>query len=104
MKENQVYKWFWEIQHKHEEEEGAEQISQGGISDLSNEKKFEVFVNRSLKHYRDSMQLKGVNGSGKRLSEDEIISSVKIYTSSKNKMSDFEILAQELDFDIEEAA
>lgn len=50
------------------------------------------------------MQLKGVNGSGKRLSEDEIISSVKIYTSSKNKMSDFEILAQELDFDIEEAA
>ena len=50
------------------------------------------------------MQLKGVDGNGKRLTEDELISSVKIYTSSKNKMSDFEILAKELDFDIEEAA
>ena len=71
---------------------------------MSYEKRFEVFVNRSLKHYRESMQLKGVDGNGKRLTEDELISSVKIYTSSKNKMSDFEILAKELDFDIEEAA
>ena len=83
MKENQIYKWFWEIQHKHDEEAGAEQVSQGGLSELSDEKKFEVFVNRSLKHYRSNMQLKGVDGSGRRLTEDELIGSVKIHITAR---------------------
>ena len=50
------------------------------------------------------MQLKGVDGAGRRLTEDEIKGSVKLFISSRNKMSDFEVLSQEMNFDIEAAA
>ena len=71
---------------------------------MSDEKKFEVFVNRSLKHYRNHIRLMGRDGSGRKLTEDEIMGSVKIHIASRNKISDFEILAKELNFDIESAA
>lgn len=51
MKENQVYKWFWEVRHKQQDGE-AETISKH-ISELSDEQKFEVFINKSLKQYRE---------------------------------------------------
>ena len=52
MKENQIYKWFWELMNKR----SGSYIDDAGkteISDLTDEKKFEVFINKNLKVYRD---------------------------------------------------
>ena len=54
MKENQVYKWFWEVRSKQQQDGEAENISKH-ISELSDEQKFEVFINKSLKQYREQM-------------------------------------------------
>ena len=45
MKENQVYKWFWESQQK---DYNGEEVSlmPRHISELSDKQKFEVFVNK----------------------------------------------------------
>ena len=52
LKENQIYKWFWELKQK-EGESWMSQVQTAQVTDLSNEQKFEVFVNKSLKQYRD---------------------------------------------------
>ena len=45
MKENQVYKWFWESQQK--DYNGEEiRLMPRHISELSDKQKFEVFVNK----------------------------------------------------------
>ena len=68
MKENQVYKWFWESQHKDRSGEEIRPLPKL-IHQLSDEQKFEVFVNKQLKQlYRDQVSVEGKDGEGKELS------------------------------------
>ena len=100
-KENQIYKWFWEIHVKYREEAIAEQVSHDLINELSDQRKFEVFVNRQLKHYRSNMELKGSDKNGRRLTEDEIMAFVKIFVNSKEQQLDYEALAEEMNYDLD---
>lgn len=50
------------------------------------------------------MQLKGIDGTGKKLSEDETMGAVKIFIGSRNRVSDLDVLAEQVDFDVEAAA
>ena len=74
------------------------------VSELSDKQRLEAFVNKSLKQYRDQMTLQGWQRSGKKLNEEEMISSIKLYCQSTKKEEDYEVLARELGFDIEQAA
>jgi len=48
MKENQVYKWFWESQHK---ERNGDELCKlpRSVYELDDEQRFEIFVNKTLK-------------------------------------------------------
>ena len=50
------------------------------------------------------MQLKGIDGTGKKLSEDETMGAVKIFIGSRNRVSDLDLLAEQVDFDVEAGA
>ena len=52
------------------------------IRELTDEQKFEVFVNKSMKQYRDQISLIGKDGHGKRLSEEETMNYVKLHCTS----------------------
>ena len=81
-----------------------EDVGSAQISDLTDEKKFEVFINKNLKVYRDQVKLAGWTGRGKQLSEDESMQCVKIHCLSKKKEEDVENLARLLQFDVERSA
>ena len=50
MNESQVYKWFWEQRNKEDErQDEAKMAALKDFGDLSNEQKFEVFVNKALR-------------------------------------------------------
>ena len=54
MNESQVYKWFWEQRNKEEErKDEAKMAALKDFSDLSDEQKFEVFVNKTLQKHKD---------------------------------------------------
>ena len=63
-----------------------------------------VFNNKSLKHYREYMTIRGVDGAGKKLSEDDIIFSIKLFCANVNKAGDYEHMASEVNFDLDRAA
>ena len=63
-----------------------------------------VFINKSLKHYREHMTIKGVDGAGKKLSEDDIMFSIKLFCANVNKDVDYEQMANEVNFDLDRAA
>ena len=46
------------------------------------------------------MSLHGKHGRGAKMTEDEIMASVKLYCSSTKKEEDYEILAREVGFDV----
>lgn len=51
------------------------------------------------------MSLEGTNGTGQRLTEDEVMFSIKIFTQSNNKEEeDYEVLAQQVGFNLSKAA
>ena len=50
------------------------------------------------------MSLEGVNGEGKRLSEDQIMFSIKNFCKAARKEADYEKLAHEVGFDLDKAA
>ena len=50
------------------------------------------------------MQLTGWDGSGRKLTEDEILTSVKIHCQANKKEEEYEILAKELGYDADTAA
>lgn len=102
MKENQVYKWFWEVKHKQEEEDDMENFCQQ-FSELKEDQRFEVFINKSLKQYKDKMQLRGSQGK-RTLTEEEMIASIKLHSQSIKKEEDFEEMARLVGFDTEKAA
>ena len=97
MKENQIYKWFWEIKHKQQDEQEMEENRH--LSHLTDEQKFEVFVSKALKQYREKMQLSGWDGTGRKLTADEVLTSVKIHCQANKKEEEYEALAKELGFD-----
>ena len=76
----------------------------GAFSELSDLKKFETFVSKALKQYRETMWLEGSDGSGRKLTEDELMSSVKLLCHSHKNESDYNKLAREMDYDFEKAA
>lgn len=106
MKEGQVYKWFWEIKNKQEEEcfDVGYAVSMTAFSELSDFQKFEIFVSKALKQHRDSMWLAGVDGTGRKLTEDELIQSVKLHCHSMKNVLDYNELAKEMNYDVEKAA
>ena len=50
------------------------------------------------------MWLEGSDGSGRKLTEDELISSVKLLCHSHKNESDYNKLAREMNYDFEKAA
>ena len=52
LKENQVYKWFWELKQKQEELEEVQPATRD-VKDFSLMEQFDVFINKDLKQYRD---------------------------------------------------
>ena len=52
MKENQIYKWFWELKIKQQDGVEAEAVTKH-VSELTDRQRLEAFVNKSLKQYRD---------------------------------------------------
>ena len=103
MRENQIYKWFWEIKHK-QAEMGEVEPANRHISELTAEQRFEAFVSKQLKAYREQMQLKGCDGYGRKLTDDEVMISVKLFVGSLKREEDYEILAEEVQYDVGEAA
>ena len=63
LKENQIYKWFWELMNKRS---GSviDDLETNDIVNLPDTRKYEVFINKTLKMYRDQVSLKGVKGQG----------------------------------------
>ena len=88
-----MYKWFWEVKHKQQDTGEADTISKH-ISELSDEQKLEVFVNKALKQYREQMTVSGKDGSGRKLTEEEIMSSIKLHCQAVKKEEDYEVLAK----------
>jgi hypothetical protein len=60
-------------------------------------------VNKSQKAYRDQMSLQGWSGTGRRMTDEEMIASVKIHAQSIKKEEDFEVLARWVGYDIDSA-
>ena len=105
MNESQVYKWFWEQRNKEDErQDEAKMAALKDFGDLSNEQKFEVFVNKALRQHRDFVGLCGVDGMGRSMSEDELLASVKLHCHAIKNMADYDQLAAEVNFDVERAA
>lgn len=46
------------MKHKQQDNEKIEQISKH-LSELTNEERFDVFINKAMKQYRENMSLKG---------------------------------------------
>ena len=105
MNESQVYKWFWEQRNKEEErKDEAKMAALKDFSDLSEEQKFEVFINKTLQKHKDLVYLRGEDGAGRSLTEDELMGSVKLHCQAIKKMTDYDELAKEVNFDVEKAA
>ena len=102
MKENQVYKWFWELKQKQEELEEIQPVTRD-ITEFSLLEKYEVFISKDLKQYRDQISLKGYELSGRQLSDEEMTTAIKLYFQSINK-EECELVAAEIGFDINAAS
>ena len=63
-----------------------------------------MFINKSLKQYRDNISLEGYDGQGNELLQEEIMTSIKMHCTSRKKKMDYELLAELLGYDIEYAA
>ena len=50
------------------------------------------------------MILKGVDGTGRRMTEDELFTSVKLHCNAVKSQTDYDELAEEVNFDVEKAA
>lgn len=101
LKENQVYKWFWELKQKQEELEEVPPVTRD-ISEFSLLEKFDVFVNKELKQYRDQIRLRGNELGGRRLSDEEMTTAIKLYLQSV-KVDECEYVASQIGFDIADA-
>ena len=64
---------------------------------------FEVFINKDLKQYREHIRLRGEELGGRQLSDEEMVTAIKLYTQSL-KIEECDHVAQEIGFDIDEAA
>ena len=105
MNESQVYKWFWEQRNKEAElKDEAKMAALKDFTDLSDEQKFEVFVNKTLRKHRDLVYLQGTDGTGRSMTEDELLQSVKLHCQAVKRLADYDQLAGEVDFDVEKAA
>lgn len=75
----------------------------GHICELTDEQRFEVFINKSLKQYREKMSLKGTQ-NGRSLNDEEMISAIKLHSQSIKKEEEYDQLAKTVNFDIDSAA
>ena len=103
MKENQVYKWFWEIRQKQKEFNGLESDLED-ISEFTLVQKFEIFINKDKKQYRKQLKLVGSNLSGRELTQEEMIASVKLYLQTTERGEETLSIAGEIKFDVEKVA
>ena len=101
LKENQVYKWFWELKQKQEELEEVQPATRD-ISEFTLMEKFDVFVNKDLKQYRDQIRLKGNELGGRHLSDEEMTTAIKLYLQS-TKVDECDYVAHEIGFNIDQA-
>ena len=94
MNESQVYKWFWEQRNKEDERQDEQKLAAvTSFDDLSDEQKFEVFVSKALRQHRDHVDLQGFDGTGRPLTEDELLTSVKLHTHAVKNRADYDDLA-----------
>ena len=64
---------------------------------------FEVFINKDLKQYRDQIRLRGEELGGRQLSDEEMVTAIKLYMQSL-KIEECDYVAAEIGFNIDEAA
>lgn len=75
---------------RHKQQDGEAETISKHISELSDEQRFEVFINKSLKQYREQMSLKGQDGQGRKLTEEVIMTSIKLHCQSLRREEDYE--------------
>ena len=63
-----------------------------------------VFMNKSLKKYRDKIKLVGQTGKGRRLTEEEMMSAIRQYYNSFKKEEDYEYCSKCVSFDANKEA
>ena len=74
------------------------------ISKFSLEQKFEVFANKEMKQYRDQLKLVGRDLSGRILTQEEMMASIKLYYMSQKNGEETLSITQDIDFDIDRAS
>ena len=74
-----MYKYFWELKSKQQDSGNIETISKH-LSELSQAQRFEVFIKKSHKSYREQMSLKGWSGTGRKITNEEMIASIKLHS------------------------
>ena len=66
MKENQVYKWFWELMKKDKELNDLDPVVRD-INQMTAVEKFEIFIDKDLRQYRKYIALVGHEAGGREL-------------------------------------
>jgi len=56
------------------------------------------------KTLKNGINLEGYNGEGRRLTEEETMHAIKLHRNSLKKTEDYDMLAKEVNFDVEGAA
>ena len=66
MKENQVYKWFWELMKKDKELNDLDPVVRD-INQMTAMEKFEIFIDKDSRQYRKYIALVGHEAGGREL-------------------------------------
>ena len=74
------------------------------ISKFSIEEMFEVFATKEMKQYRDQLKLIGTDLSGRVLTQEEMVASIKLYYLSQKNGEETLSITQDIDFDIDHAS
>lgn len=98
LKEQQIYKWFWDTKKKvDEDEQYALEVGQDAAL------VFDEQGSQTVKHWRQSRECAGYeghNGLGDPLTPLQIKTAIKIHDLAKDKEEDYERLAKDLNLEI----
>ena len=102
MKEPQVYKWFWDTKKKVEEDEQFAQEMGETLNLVHDEQS-----SQTVKKWRQMMECQGMEGwdaLGAKLTPLQIKNGFRLHKIAEEKPEDYDLLAQELNLNIDEDA
>ena len=99
LKAVQIYKWFWDTKKKVDEDAHlASQLERTNSYDAGD------LVSRAIKNYRDCIGVDGRDGTGKRLTPQQIKTALKINQGASQKVDEFDLMAAQMGLPIEKIA